>query len=50
MCVRLAPLRTGDVDMSDSQGALLTTLFTVSYSLVLPLAGSLVGRFRNRVS
>lgn len=32
----------GDVEMTDAQGALLTTLFTVCYSFALPLAGSLV--------
>lgn len=35
----LLPAIGGDLDLSDGQGALLTTLFTVVYSLCLPLIG-----------
>jgi hypothetical protein len=37
----LLPSIAGDVEMTDAQGALLTTLFTVCYSFALPLAGSM---------
>ena len=35
----LLPAIGGDLELSDGQGALLTTLFTVVYSLCLPLIG-----------
>ena len=35
----LLPTIGGDLELSDGQGALLTTLFTVVYSLCLPLIG-----------
>lgn len=38
----LLPSIAGDVELTDAQGALLTTLFTVCYSFVLPMAVRLV--------